>query len=418
MNRRSFLKGAAGLAGVSLIGMTGCEDPAHEVLDTNLSPQDSDSSSDTVTDDRNPTRANSTMFSPASIGNVQLKNRLIRSATEEAYCDNGLPTPAYTKVFTDLAAGGMGGILCGIAMVAKEESVPFELYACEDSHIEGFAQVREAVRQADPDCKLFAQVGHQGYRYISAEFDNRIGPSNVGWPGDKYPTRALEIHEIEHIVDLFAQSIRRFKEAGWDGAEIHGGHAYLLSSFLSPYTNKRTDRYGGSVAGRCQIIREIVEQSRALVGDDFPIFIKFNSDDRGGSEPKDLTGGIDQNIFVETANELTKMEIDAIDVTGNNASQFGVNDLEEQSYFKEAAVALDVDIPIILTGGNRNADSLNQLLDTREVDFIGISRPLIREPDLANKWLQGEKNGADCISCNLCVNMDNLISGMKCHQLG
>ncbi len=400
MDRRTFLKGAATVVGASLLGVVGC---------------DSDPSEEGTFERRDDT----TLFTPASIGNVQLKNRIIRSATEEAYCESGCPSPRFTKVFTDLAAGGVGAIISGIAMVAEEESLPFELYAFNDSYIDGYVEVRKAVRDVDPDCKIFAQVGHQGYRYFNTkEFGTRIGPSDVSWPGDQFPMRAMEVEEIEQVVDLFAHAIRRFKEGGWDGVEIHGGHGYLISTFLSPYSNKRTDRYGGSVAGRVQIVKEIVEQARALVGDDFPIFIKFNSDDGGGSGTQDLVGGIDKEIFVETANELAKMKIDAIDVTGNNCSRAGVNDIEEQSYFKDAAVALELDIPVILTGGNRTPDALNEILDTGEIDFIGISRPLIREPDLANKWLSGVTDGADCVSCNQCAQMDNLMSGMKCHLLG
>lgn len=422
IDRRSFLKGAATAAGVTLIGTAGCDtqDPSSspkgsdEETDGTGTGQPHDSDSGTGPEDTSSQSRQGTMlFSPASIGGVELKNRLIRSATEEAYMNLGRPTPKFTKIFTDLAAGGMGGIISGIAMVAKSDAVWFELHAYNDSFIEGFKRVRDAVREADPDCKVFAQVGHTGHRYHTGL---RIGPSSKGWPGDMFPMRALDIDEIPPIVENFAQAIRRFQEGGWDGVEIHGGHGYLISSFLSPYTNERTDRYGGDVSGRAQIVREIMERSRELVGDDYPIFIKINCDDRGGTEPEDLEGGIDRPIFIETANELAKMKIDALDVSGNNCSQAGLAKPEEQSYFKEDAFALDLDIPIILTGGNRRADDLNDLLETYEVDFMGISRPLIREPDLANKWLSGERSSTECISCNKCTQMTNLIAGMRCHQ--
>lgn len=405
INRRTFLKGAASVAGVSLLGTLGCESTSE--------------GDDPATDSgsvENVDRSGTTLFSAAMIGAVELKNRILRSATEEAYCKNGVPTDEFTKVFTDLASGGVGAIISGIAVSTLEDSMPFELHAYDDTFIAKLSEVRQAVRDVDPDCKVFAQVGHTGHRYSG---DKRIGPTDKGWPGDFKPMRAMEVEEIDYVVEQVAQTIRRFKDAGWDGVEIHGGHGYLISSFLSPYTNTRTDKYGGSVQARVQIVKDLVDRSRELVGDDFPIFIKFNSDDRGGTEPLDLEGGIDQKIFVETANELAKMKIDAIDVSGNDCSQFGirVDDLEEQSYFKDAAVALDIDLPVILTGGNRNADALSELLDTGEVDFIGISRPLIREPDLANKWRSGEKDVTDCISCNQCTDLMNLIGGMRCHAV-
>ncbi len=419
INRRTFLKGAASVAGVSLLTTLGCESTSEgdDLTSDSGSGDDSAGGTDSGQADtsvHSGDRSGATLFLPATIGTVELKNRILRSATEEAYCKKGVPTSEYTKVFTDLAAGGAGAIISGIAVSALEDSMPFMLYAYDDEFIERFAEIRQAVRDVDPDCKVFAQVGHTGHRYSG---DKRIGPTDKSWPGDFKPMRAMDVEEIAYVVEQVAQTIRRFKDAGWDGVEIHGGHGYLISSFLSPYTNTRTDEYGGSVQARVQIVKDLVDRSRELVGDDYPIFIKFNSDDRGGTEPLDLEGGIDQKIFIETANELAKMKIDAIDVSGNDCSQFGVNDPEEQSYFKDAAIALEVDIPVILTGGNRDADDLTALLDTGEVDFIGISRPLIREPDLANKWLSGQTSGTACISCNQCTDLMNLIGGMRCHAV-
>ncbi len=186
---------------------------------------------------------------------------------------------------------------------------------------------------------------------------------------------------------------------------------------LSSYTKKSTDKYGGSIQGRVQIVAEIMEQSRNMVGTDFPIMIKMNSDDRGGYEPDDLEGGIDKEIFFETAEELEKLGLDAIDVSGNDCSRLLVNDPSEQSYFLEAANYLDVNMPVILTGGNRNLDLIDDILKTGEVDFLGISRPLIREPDLPNKWLRGETTTSQCISCNQCASLKNLMQGLRCHQL-
>lgn len=388
-SRRGFLKAAAGVAGASLVGGLRCSG------------------------DNSTQKSTLTIFSPASLGSVQLKNRIIRSATEEAYCSDGIPEPAYVKVMTDLAQGGVGMILSGIAILTEQDSLPFELAAYDDKFLPGLEQVRSEVLAADKSCKLFAQIGHTGHRYYGG---TRIGPSDVGWPGDTFPMRALSVEEIQAIEDAFAEGARRFKEAGWDGIELHGGHAYLLSTFLSPYTNKRTDEYGGSVQGRVRIVGRIIEKTRALVGSDFPILIKINSDDRGGTEPDDLQGGIDKNIFIETALELDKMGFDGIDVSGNDCSKPAVNTPEKQSYFLDAASALDVKMPVILTGGNRAIDSLNSILKTGEVDFFGISRPLIREPDLLNKWKSGETQQAKCISCNRCTDLSNLVNGLRCHQ--
>ncbi|MCU0664284.1 MAG: twin-arginine translocation signal domain-containing protein [Myxococcota bacterium] len=396
LSRRGFLKVAAGVAGVSLLGGLGCvQEGGTDGTDEDIDPRDL------------------TIFSPGRLGSVELKNRLVRAATEEAYCTDGIPQAEYLKVMTDLSKGGVGMILCGVATLTEEDSLSFELAAHDDKLLPGLKQIRQAVGAADKTCKLFAQIGHTGHRYVGGL---RVGPSDVSWPGDIYPMRALSVAEISAIVNAFAQGARRFQEAGWDGIELHGAHGYLLSTFLSPYTNKRTDSYGGSVQGRVQIIREIMEKTRAAVGPDFPILIKINSDDRGGSEPDDLQGGINKQIFLETAAELDKMGFDGLDVSGNDCVQPGVNTAEKQSYFLDAASALDVSMKVILTGGNRNATRLNSILKTSGADFLGIARPLIREPDLPSKWKTGQATDPKCISCNLCADPMTIITGLRCHQ--
>ena len=401
MTRRGFLKTAVGAAGATLVGglyYTGraaAFPGAAQVSGVSLS--------------------GTTLFSPGAIGPLQLKNRLIRTAIEEAYTVAGRPYSKYIKVLTDLAQGGVGMIITGISMVASDDALPFELYAFNDSHIRGFERVRAAVRDADSECRLVAQLGHTGHRYPPGF--TRVGPSDVSWPADRKPMRALSIPQIKKIVNCFAQAARRFKEAGWDGVELHGAHGYLLSSFLSPYTNQRTDRYGGSLTGRVQIIKEIMEESRALVGDDFPIMIKVNSADSPEVGGQEVPGGIDKEIFIATAEELDKFGFDAIEISGNNPCQPGVNTLELQSYYLDAAKDLNVAMKVILTGGNRAIGLLEDILNDTVVDFIGLARPFIREPDLSNKWLSGESSLARCISCNLCVQYKNLIKGVRCHQV-
>jgi 2,4-dienoyl-CoA reductase-like NADH-dependent reductase (Old Yellow Enzyme family) len=169
-----------------------------------------------------------------------------------------------------------------------------------------------------------------------------------------------------------------------------------LSSFLSPLTNKRTDRYGGSLEKRVHIIKAIMDAARKRVGPDFPIMIKVNSDDNadGGIRPDDLPA---------LAHEIIKTGIVAIDVSGNDPLHTGIGGIEDQAYFFAAAEALDVSVPVLLTGGNRNVDHVEQLLQTNEIDLIGLARPLIREPDLPKRWLAGRgREGARCISCNGC----------------
>jgi 2,4-dienoyl-CoA reductase-like NADH-dependent reductase (Old Yellow Enzyme family) len=150
-----------------------------------------------------------------------------------------------------------------------------------------------------------------------------------------------------------------------------------------------------------------MDKARERVGPDFPIMIKLNSDDNA-------TGGIRPDDFPALANEIVKTGIVAIDVSGNDPLQEGIEDVEDEAYFFPGAEALDVETPIILTGGNRSVDRMEELLQTNEIDFIGMARPLIREPDLPNRWLEGTGDErATCISCNGCF--DLIMQGKTAH---
>lgn len=408
--RRTFLvtAGAAGVGAMGVLGGLGCgtEDVASASLPSN--------EPGTVG------RAGNPLFSPTKVGGLELKNRLVRAATDDFYVEDGRATAEHHEIMVNLAKGGIGMVIAGMAGVWRPESPPYVVHAYDDGFIPSLASVRREMDEADSTCKVVAQIGHTGERYFPANL-TRTGPSDVSWPIDVKPNmRELSVSEIEDIVEAFAQAARRFKDAGWDGVELHAAHAYLLSSFLSPYTNKRDDRYGGSVKKRVRIVADIVEQTRTLVGTSFPILIKVNSTDsplmafnrNAELETAEFDGGIDREVFLETVSELNKCAIDAIDVSANYASKH-FTDAAETPYFRESAAALDTDIPVILTGGCRAADELDSILLAGDADLIGISRPLIREPDLPNKWLRGGSPQAACISCNLCA--DNLLSGLRCH---
>jgi 2,4-dienoyl-CoA reductase-like NADH-dependent reductase (Old Yellow Enzyme family) len=188
-----------------------------------------------------------------------------------------------------------------------------------------------------------------------------------------------------------------------------------LSKFLSPHTNRRQDEYGGSVANRVRVVREIVSQARERVGD-LPILIKANSTDY-------LEGGVDLDTFPDLARELQDAGIDGIEVSGGMweclarpeeelgfrrvpapESHTRIHKPEQQSYYLEYAEALDLSIPVILVGGNRDVEHLEEILQRGRVDLISLCRPLISEPDLPQRWLEGRgKSGTDCISCNSCL---------------
>jgi len=353
------------------------------------------------------TRSGYTLFSPGAIAGMELKNRLVRSATWESAADRGKPTETLLEIYRDLAVGGVGMIITGY-VAPTPSAIGVQIHVFDDSYLDGLATIADAVHATDTRCKLVAEVGDGGAQY---------GPSGLGWPGRGGDKRQLDVNEIGNIVSQFANSIRRLKDAGFDGVELHGAHAYLLSSFLSDITNKRTDRYGGSVHKRVQIIREIIDQARVEV-DDFPIFIKVNSND--ASTPHQvLETGITPENFPELAMELEKAGVDAIDVSGNGCMYSDIDDVKDESYFLPYAEALtEVEVPVIVTGGNRTVDHLEKTINNAKVvDFFGISRPLVREPDLPGRWLTGAGEARPrCINCNLCLTTSIRQGHLRCMQ--
>jgi 2,4-dienoyl-CoA reductase-like NADH-dependent reductase (Old Yellow Enzyme family) len=214
------------------------------------------------------------------------------------------------------------------------------------------------------------------------------------------------------IIDAYAAAMGRAKAAGCDGVQIHVAHGYLLSSFISPYTNRRSDGWGGSVEARCRILREIIARGRRLAGSDYPVLVKLNSTDGFSGE-----GYLSPDDAVYTAKALAGWSVDAIEVSGGIReaggvmSKVGIAKPEQEAYFAEAcrAVKAAVDIPVILVGGLRSLSTLEAVLDDGVADMVALCRPLVKEPDLITRFKNGQQK-ASCVSCNKCFNP----SGLRC----
>lgn len=358
------------------------------------------------------------LFSKGTIANLSLKNRLIRSATYEGgMTEDGKATPTILDLYRNLANGGAGAIITGHMTVAKEGKAS-EKQTCiyNDSFITEIAKIAEIVHGSSSDCRVFGQLSYAGRQIFH---DNKIadcvGPSEVPSPMLKKKAKFLSVEEIKKIATLYSNAIVRVKTAGFDGAQLHGAHGYLLSSFLSPYTNRRDDEYGGSIDKRITLLKEIIEQAREHV-DDFPILIKLNSSDH-------VEGGIDIDSFSEVAKRVEALGFDAVEVSGGMwdclarseeelgffplpipESRTRINSLEKQSYYVPAAEKLSLDIPLIVVGGHRNVESLEEIASRGKIDFFSLGRPLISEPGLPNRWLEGiGSEKTDCVSCNSCL---------------
>lgn len=211
--------------------------------------------------------------------------------------------------------------------------------------------------------------------------------------------------EINYIVNAFAEAGRRIKESGFDGVEIHGAHTYLINQFLSPYYNRRTDEYGGSLENRMRFLIEIYYKMREKVGDDFPILVKLTASEF-------FEGGL---TFDETrliCKKLEEIGIDAIEISGNIHGKtksmvgevFDGHKIQKEGYFLEYAkiISDEVNVPIITVGGFKNIDNIEKILNETNIDYFALSRPLLAEPHLIKRWKDGDRRPAICIRCSKC----------------
>lgn len=347
------------------------------------------------------------LFSEGNIGKLTLPNRLIRAATYEGASASGRVSEQMLKVYETLAAGGVGMIITGLMMAVKTDmshTAPHHNY--HSNKIHGIENLAEAVHRTSPGCKIIGQIGQAGFYAAASEY-----PS----PFKNEKKCAITTDKIHDFEDICVDSMRRLQEAGFDGIELHAAHGYFLGSFLSPFMNHRKDEYGGSVYNRARIIRNIISKARNLLGD-FPVIVKLNCSDH-------IKGGTNIHSFSEMVKEMEASGVDAIEVSGGTVEclakteeELGfkpvfkgaeahteITDIERQSYHLQFVEQLDLTIPVILVGGNRNVERLEEIIQQGTVDFVSMARPLICEPDLPLRWLQNRgKDEAACIACNTC----------------
>ncbi len=353
------------------------------------------------------------LFEKTTIGSLPLPNRLVRSATWEGMAaPDGTVTPALMDMMTALARGGVGLIISGHAFVSPEgQASPGKLGVHTDAMLPGLTAMANAVHAAGG--RVVLQLAHAGSEAL---------PQLTGLPprgpspmknGNGDDARGMTVDEILAVVRAFAAAAGRAQRAGFDGVQIHAAHGYLLSQFLSGYFNKRSDDYGGTLDQRARIVVETVTAVRAAVGHDYLVLVKINSEDF-------VEEGLTRADMCMLARLLEQAGISAIELSGGtrySGNNSPVRRGKLQSvYYREAAVLCrqHVRVPLLLVGGIRDVAIAEELVATGVTDFVALSRPLIREPDLANRWQAGDRAPAACISCNLCFRSAHAGEGLYC----
>ena len=377
------------------------------------------------------------IFEESTIAGIKLKNRTFRSATHEGLGDTeGYPKEDLEEMYIRMAKGGVGAIITGYVSTEKGgRATATQRMFDHDRYIDIYKKINRSLEQYNTP--LINQIAHGGSQCIPRiTGEDVVAPSPFKNKYNNIMARELREDELLRIIDNFAAAIERSQKSGFAAVQLHCAHGYLLSQFLSPVANKRSDSWGGSTENRFRIVAEIIEKAREKVGN-YPIMAKFSSYD--GDK-----GGISLDEGLRLAELFEKAGFDALEVScggledGLNAMRTpkvpteAILELRSQmrnmpkiqkiafktmapvflkmhkpllNYNVPAAEAIKkaVSIPIIAVGGIRNIDTMEDIVSTGKADYISMSRPFIIEPNLVNKLQEGKQKESKCINCGYCL---------------
>lgn len=357
----------------------------------------------------------SILFQPGNAGSLELKNRLIRSATcEWMAAEDGKATLTLASFYGELARGGVGLIITGHLYVRADGQANYGQVGIHgDEFVLPLMSLADATHREN--CKIIAQINHGG-RQANPELTGGRPPAPSAVPvgPEGPPPRELKGAEIVELVMAYGQAARRAKQASFDGVQLHGAHGYLINQFLSPCTNHRSDNWGGGFENRLNFLGAVSSEVRAQVGPDFPVWIKLGMQDF-------VEGGLSLKDGIEIVRRLEGLGIDAVEISGgisgerHTSTRKGIKKPEDEAYFlpwaREARKVTK--LPIILVGGMRSPRVMESVLEEGAADFISLSRPLIRQPDLPGRLQAGESS--ECISCNKCLSRRD--ASLRCWEL-
>ncbi|MBP2655112.1 MAG: NADH:flavin oxidoreductase/nadh oxidase [Firmicutes bacterium] len=339
-----------------------------------------------------------TLLDTTKIGSMSLKNRFISAAIGDAAETGGHLTETILKKYETLAKGGVGTIITGFTLVDEMEgsyAIP-AMYA--NSFVDEYIKMTDIVHAYKAN--IILQLVYIG-SYVMGDPGNRsiLGPSAVANINNGIVPKEMTISEIKDIQTKFAQAAVRAKKAGFDGIEIHAAHGFLLSQFLTPYYNRRSDSYGGPIENRARMILETYSTVRQAVGNEYPIWIKINCTDG-------IEGGISVDDFRYVCAELSRLGVNAIEVSGN-----WIDRLQDKTpYFKDEAAMISEDnqVAVVLTGGNRDYTQMEQLLNNTNIGYFGMARPFLSDPNLPIRYEKEHSKRTRCVSCNACLAPENV----------
>lgn len=341
-----------------------------------------------------------------------LKNRLVMSPMTMNYAtEEGLATDKLIHYYVERAKGGVGLIVVeGTFFTAEGRGYRNQLGLVSEEHVKRLRQLTDMVHRLNNDVKIFIQIHHAGGRANSKVTGLRpVAPSDLpAYPGAEVP-RSLTREEVRDLIEAHIEAAIRAREAGFDGVDIHSAHGYLIPSFLSPLSNRRSDEYGGDLSGRSRFLLEVVHGIKKRLGKDFPLTIKVSGDEF-------IEGGLGLEEMTQVALLSQEAGIDAIMVSAGSVGAKKLGDLNEPhkilrtlpmmtghgclvplaAHMKQA-----LRIPVITVGRINHPALAEEIIVQGKADLVAMGRPLLADPYLPQKASEGKEDWIrPCIACN------------------
>jgi len=376
----------------------------------------------------------SILFTPIDLGDVQIKNRFIHSATYEVMAlETGEVSDKLVKRYQNLAKGEVGLIIPGYMFVHPlGRSAKYQTGIHSDDMIPGLSRLVEAVHQEGG--KIAFQLVHAGRQTTKAMIGQTpIGPSSKGRdPIYFVKPKEMSADEIQEVIQAFGKAASRAVEAGADGIQLHAAHGYLINQFISPFFNHRKDEWGGSDANRFRLLKELVSEVRNALPPGMPLLVKLNAHDYTPQE------GITPSLAVTYAKWLSDLEINGLEISCGSTvyapfnmcrgdvpvkelvqslpfwqkplakpmmkRMVGKYDFDEPYTIEAAKMIKPVlgKTPLFVVGGFRKVAQMKEALEKQYADCISMCRPFIREPFIVKRIREGKAEAVACVSCNRC----------------